>query len=75
MPNSGREAIAREVRAELARQRKTQRDVGDVLGLPQSAVWFRLQGGRSFKAEELALVADWLGVPIAQFMPDSERAA
>lgn len=69
------ERIAAEVRAELARQRKTQRDIADVLGLPQSAVWLRLNGDRSFRAEELVRIADALGVPVATFLPTEARAA
>lgn len=77
MPNSSvREDIAAEVRAELARQNKSQRDVAEALGMVQPVVSLRLQGKRSFRAEELAQLAEWLGVPVAQFLPEtSERVA
>jgi predicted XRE-type DNA-binding protein len=69
-----RRAIAAEVRAELARQQKTQRDVAEWLNLPQPSVSLRLQGERSFRGEELKILADRLGVPVDSFMP-TERAA
>lgn len=69
MPNNVRAKIAAEVRAELARQTKTQREVADRLGITQPSVQLRLSGQRPFRAEELAVIADWLGVPAAQFLP------
>lgn len=69
MSDDVRQGIASEVRAELARQKKTQYDLAKVLGLPQPAVSLRLTGRRPFKAEELVAVAGFLGVPVAQFMP------
>ena len=65
-----RASIAAEVRAELARQGKTQREIGAVLGLPQPSVQLRLAGKRSFRAEELALLAEALRVPVSQFIPE-----
>lgn len=70
-----REAIAAEVRAEVARQRKTQREVGVVLGLPQSVVQLRLKGERPFRAEELAKLAEAFGVPVERFFPAPTTAA
>ncbi|MEU5939377.1 helix-turn-helix transcriptional regulator [Micromonospora sp. NPDC047548] len=67
--------IAAEVRAELARQNKTQRDLGDLLHITQPSVQLRLSGQRPFRAEELVLIADWLGVPPAQFLPEPASAA
>lgn len=69
MPNNVRAMIAAEVRAELARQNKTQRDLADRLRITQPSVQLRLSGQRPFRAEELAVIADWLGVPPAQFLP------
>ncbi len=75
MPLSDRERIAAEVRAELARQQKTQRDVAEILGLPQPVVSLRLQGKRAFRAEELGKLAEALSVPISRFFPEPEGAA
>ncbi len=64
-----RKAIADEVLAELARQQKTMRDLAEFMGADKGAVSRRLRGHRSFRAEELSAIADWLGVPVAQFVP------
>ncbi|HZN72438.1 MAG TPA: helix-turn-helix transcriptional regulator [Micromonosporaceae bacterium] len=69
MPSNVRDQIAAEVRAELARQQKTQRQAGEVLDLPQPSVQLRLKGERAFRAEELVKLAAWLGVPVEQFLP------
>lgn len=63
-----RKAIAAEVRAELARQNKTQRELGSVLGLPQSSIQLRLTGSRPFRGEELAMMAGWLHVSVERFL-------
>jgi transcriptional regulator with XRE-family HTH domain len=65
---TARTAIAAEVRAELARHGKTQREAGEVLGLPQSAVSLRISGERPFRAEELILLAADLGIPAERFL-------
>ncbi|WP_123605500.1 helix-turn-helix transcriptional regulator [Micromonospora sp. Llam0] len=70
------EAIAAEVRAEMARQQKSQRDMAAALGMPQQVLQIRLVGRRSFRAEELALVAEVLGVPVTNFFAHTgEHAA
>jgi transcriptional regulator with XRE-family HTH domain len=63
-----RNRIAGEVRAAMARSQKTQRDLAEVLGIDQPSVSLRLRGERSFRAEELAVVAEWLGVPAADLL-------
>lgn len=70
-----RQRIAAEVRAEMARQRLTQRDVAKVLDLTQPAVQLRLVGTRAFRAEELVKLADALGVPAAQFLAEDAEVA
>jgi transcriptional regulator with XRE-family HTH domain len=64
-----RTVIAGHVRAEMARQCKTQRDLAEVLGIDEGSTSLRFRGARSFRAEELVQVADWLGVPIGQLVP------
>ena len=64
-----REAIAAKVRAAVAEQKKTQREIGEILGLPQSVIQLRLKGERPFRAEELAKLADALGEPVERFFP------
>lgn len=67
-PVTDRERIAAEVRAELARQCKTQRQAAELVGMTQQALQMRLAGTRSFRAEEIALLAEKLGVPVEQFL-------
>lgn len=75
MPSNDRAKIAAEVRAELARQRKTQRDVAGILGIPQQSVQMRLAGRTPFRAEELAALAEALGVSVSSFFADPARVA
>lgn len=75
MPSNERNSIAAEVRAELARQQKTQRDVAEILGLPQQSVQMRLKGATPFRAEELAKLAVGLDVPVSRFFPSPVGAA
>lgn len=74
MPIDHRAAIAAEVRAEMSRQRKTQDDLAAVLGVTQQSVSPRVRGLQSFRAEELKAVAEWLNVPVSQFMDAVRRA-
>lgn len=69
------EHVAREVRAELARQRVTQRQVGEWLGISQPQVGARLRGEIEFRPSELDRLAVALGVPVTQFLPQREPAA
>jgi len=75
MRSNDRATIAGEVRAELARQQKTQRDVASILGLPQQSIQQRLAGKTPWRAEELATLADALGVPVSRFFAEPARAA
>lgn len=68
-------AIAAKVRAAVAEHAKTQREIGEILGLPQSVVQLRLKGERPFRAEELVKLADGLGVPVERFFPAAATSA
>jgi predicted XRE-type DNA-binding protein len=70
-----REAIATEVRAEVARQQKSQRDIAAILGIPQPSVQLRLKGERPFRAEELVMLAEAFGVSVDHFVPATWRDA
>jgi cyanate lyase len=63
---------AAEVRAELARQRKTQSALAEALGRSEAYVTRRLTGEVAFNLEEIESVAGFLGVPTSRFL---ERAA
>lgn len=69
-----REAIATRVRGAVAEHKKTQREIGEILGLPQSVIQLRLKGERAFRAEELQKLADALGEPIERFFPAATPA-
>lgn len=70
-----RGAIAARARGALAEKCKTQRQLGEVLGIPQSSVALRLKGVTPFRAEELAAMADFLDVPVERFMPMANAPA
>lgn len=68
--------MAAEVRAELARQRKTQGQLAGVLGMSPQAVSRRMCGAQAFDVNELQAVADFLGVAAVRlFELSTERAS
>lgn len=64
-----RDAIAAEVRAEIARQGKSQREIAAMIDVAQPSLQLRLKGDRPFRAEELVKLAEALGVPADRFLP------
>ena len=64
MNNDTRLTISTNVRAEIARKYLHQRDLAEALGISTQSLNKRLQGHRSFTAEELTLAAQFLKVPI-----------
>ena len=56
------------VRAELARAGKTQAWLADAIGISQQSVSDRLRGKSPFDVNELARVADALGLDAASLM-------
>lgn len=64
---------AANVRAEMARLGRTQRELAVVLGVSQPTVSARLAGRRDFTVAELRTVAKWLGVPLRALI--AEEAA
>lgn len=52
----------------MAGQKKTQTDLADVLGLSQSAASRRLNGQVAIDLGELAVIADWLALPLAELL-------
>ena len=73
--NATARQVADEVRAALARNRKRQRELGDLLGVSQQAAGRRLSGDVTFTVAEVSAVADWLDVPVASFFPESREAS
>lgn len=74
MTNSLPADIAAEVRAEISRQRKPQREIAELLGISQQQVSERVLGEVEWRISELVRVAEWLSVPITKFVPASETA-
>lgn len=67
MASSYSERVAGEVRAEMARQRRTQGDIAAALGWSQQFLSRRLTGDQPFALDEIEALASELGVPITQF--------
>ena len=67
--------VATEVRAEMARQRVTQQQIADVLGISQPQVSMRLRAEIPFGVDELGMVADALGVPVTNFLATAAQAS
>lgn len=64
--------VAAEIRAEMARQHKLQRELAEALGLSQPQIGKRLRGTIPFDVAELQKAAEFLGVEPRRFL---ERAA
>lgn len=67
--------IAGELRAELARQQRTQAELAVVLGMTPHTVGRRLTGYTDFTAVELLQAAAWLGVSLSQLTGESAVSA
>jgi transcriptional regulator with XRE-family HTH domain len=52
----------------MARQRKSGIELASLLDLSQTSASRRLLGQTAFSLDELATVADWLGVPVSNFI-------
>ncbi|GAA0189641.1 hypothetical protein GCM10008944_01250 [Cytobacillus oceanisediminis] len=67
--HSTAEAVASEVRAHMARQRKTQGDLAQALGIGEHTAGRRLRAEIPFDVIELEQIALWLDVPVADLWP------
>lgn len=67
--------VAAEVRAEMGRQRATQREIGLILGISQPQVSKRLLAEHPFNTRELDKLADAWGVPVERFLPAGQPAS
>lgn len=63
-PGSPTVTIAANIRAELARQGKTQTNLAAHLGISQTVVSFRLRGVTEIGVNELVRIAQYLDVPL-----------
>lgn len=75
-PSEIHEAVAAEVRAELARQQMSQSELARRLGVNQPWISRRLIGTVPLDVRELAQIAEILRIPTTRFFPPPpERAA
>src|SRR5579859_5043198 len=65
--NVSRESIAAEVRAQLARRRRSARSVAFELGWTQTYMSRRINGRIPFNVDDLAAIAEALDVPVISF--------
>lgn len=68
MQNTHVERVAGALRAELARQRITQSQLGEHLGLSQMAINRRVSGATPLDVGELFAIAEFLGIPVAALL-------
>lgn len=73
MPMTYNESVAAEVRAEMARQRMTQRTLAARLGWDQRMLSRRLTSGVPFSTRDIEQLADALAIPLSALT--SPRAA
>lgn len=66
------EVIVGRVREAMEAAGMSQRELGQAIGMETSAVSKVLSGKRGFKAIELALIAEALGVPLDDFVADEQ---
>jgi transcriptional regulator with XRE-family HTH domain len=65
--------LAGEVRAEMARQKRTAGEMAQALGITAHTAGRRLSGAVPFNVTELDAVARWLGVELEQLLQKSPR--
>jgi transcriptional regulator with XRE-family HTH domain len=69
------ESVAAEVRAEMARQRRSQTDLAGALNWTQVFLSRRLTGTVAFTTDEIEAVAGELGIPLSQLVAPVRQAA
>jgi len=75
MKSAVAQRIGDAVRLELVHQGKTQVDLARALGMPQATLSRRVNGTTTFRADELAEVATYLGVTINDLYAGPGRVA
>ena len=58
--------VAGEVRAEMARQGLSLADLADAMNVSRETARLRYEGERAYDMVEIAVIAEWLGVPLRQ---------
>lgn len=67
-----RARVAEEIRAELARQKKTQASLCLATGMNKNTLHARLIGLRPFYLDELEAISSFLGVPLIALLERTE---
>ena len=70
-----REAIAGEVRAEMARQQKRAKDLAAAIDMAPASLSRKLNGASGFTVDELLRVANALGVSASRLLAPIEHQA
>lgn len=72
---AARRAVAANVRAELARSGRSGAAAARRLQMSRQAISPRLRGDRAFRAEEIAELAEWLGIPTSRLIDSQPEPA
>lgn len=75
MSISPNEAVAAEIRAEMARRQRRHSDLVDILGVSQSGVSARLNGHQEMTVNEVVAIAGYLGCDPASWLVSATQAA
>ena len=66
--------IRTNIRVAMARADVSQKDLGNAIGVSQQGISQRMHGSSRWSVEEILGVAQYLGVPVSELMPDSLTA-
>lgn len=75
MPDDVNERIATALRVELARRKLPVNTLAEILKISRQAVSAKMNGPGAFRLTELALIAQELGVPLADLVAEHEPTA
>lgn len=67
--------VAANVRAEMARRQKLQRELAEALGISNNQASLRLAGRTPFRLDELERVAELLDLPVSALIAQSAAVA
>lgn len=67
-----RQQVAAELRAEMARQRKTGIELASLLKCSQQSASRRLNGDVDINLDEVAKIATWLGLSLVELIERTE---
>ena len=66
------EVIGERIHTLMWREKRAQRELGALLGVDQASISKRLRGKTNWTAVEVAAVATWLNVSVAELVPEIE---